>query len=153
MTNESRGNLDASIAYALIWGWLHLANHRYGTIPSGQMQVTLTMILLNELDYHPTVTELAELTGLAKSNVSRYVSTEMRDGFIEEYIDPSDRRRRKLRPTKKAGPELEWQQQRVTRIFELVREQSAKLSAEKPLDFEQLIENLKAITNAAGAPD
>jgi DNA-binding MarR family transcriptional regulator len=153
MTNESRGNLDTSIAYALIWGWLHLANHRYGTIPSGQMQVTLTMILLNELDYHPTVTELAELTGLAKSNVSRYVSTEMREGFIEEYIDPSDRRRRKLRPTSKAGPELEWQQQRVGRIFDLVREQSAKISAEKPLDFDQLIENLRAITNTAGGPD
>jgi DNA-binding MarR family transcriptional regulator len=102
MIKESGGGLDAAVAYALIWGWLHLANHRYGTVPSGQMQVTLTMIMLNELDYHPTVTELAEMTGLAKSNVSRYVSTEMREGFIEEYIDPSDRRRRKLRPTKKA---------------------------------------------------
>jgi DNA-binding MarR family transcriptional regulator len=141
---------EVAIMYALIWGWLHLTNHRYGTVPSGSMQVTLTMILMNTLGYHPTVTELTEITGLAKSNVSRYVSQEMTAGFLEEYIDPSDRRRRKLRPTEKAGPELELIQKRVAQIYRIVLRQQ---KAGRPItrsDFESLMQNLQEITDAAG---
>jgi hypothetical protein len=41
-----------------------------------------------------------------KSSISRYVSDQMAKGFLEEYIDPQDRRRRRLRPTKAARREL-----------------------------------------------
>ena len=53
------------VPYTLIWGWLHLANHRYGTVPTGAMQVIMTIVAMNALGYHPTVTELAEITDAA----------------------------------------------------------------------------------------
>ena len=149
MNSFQNDDPELAIPYALIWGWLHLANHRYGTMPSGHMQVTVTLILLNALGYHPTVTELAEITGLAKSNVSRYVTSEMKAGFLEEYIDKNDRRRRKLRPTAKAGPELIWQQERVRKIYDLVRSQYESKQAIESEDFISLIKKLRAITNEA----
>jgi DNA-binding MarR family transcriptional regulator len=136
---------DVAFSYGLVWGWLHLANNRYGTMPTGEMQVTLTIIMLSSLGYDPTVTELADITGLAKSNVSRYVSGQMKQGFLEEYIDSSDRRRRKLRPSDKAQPELQWHEKHVRQLFDLLREQQA---SSDDLDFSKLLENLNAITRA-----
>jgi len=93
--------------YAFVWGWLHLVIHRYGTMSTGQVQVALALILLFDLDYNPTVSELSEMTGLAKSNVSRYISREMKASYLEEYIDKNDRRLRKLKPSKNAAIELQ----------------------------------------------
>ena len=152
MVKDLTRDPEIAIPFALIWGWLHLANHRYGTMPSGQMQVALTLVLFNALGYHPTITELAEITGLAKSNVSRYVGRQMESGFLEEYIDQADRRRRKLRPTAKAGPELEWQQQRLIKIYNLVREQHKAAAGPGTLDFKAMIKNLEEITHAAEGP-
>ncbi len=77
----------------------------------------LTIVLLADLGYHPTVTELAEITGLPKSTISRYVSFEMSAGFLEEYIDPSDRRRRMLRPTSKGAAEREWHRGQIRQAY------------------------------------
>jgi DNA-binding MarR family transcriptional regulator len=147
MTQKVLAEADVALTYGLVWGWLHIANHRYGTMPTGEMQVTLTIVMLCSLGYDPTVTELAEITGLAKSNVSRYVSREMKGGFLEEYIDSADRRRRKLRPTAAAETELEWHQGRVHELFKLLREQQAR-GAKRPLDFRALLENLSEITDS-----
>jgi DNA-binding MarR family transcriptional regulator len=147
MTQKVLAEADVALTYGLVWGWLHIANHRYGTMPTGEMQVTLTIVMLCSLGYDPTVTELAEITGLAKSNVSRYVSGQMKQGFLEEYIDSADRRRRKLRPTAAAEPELEWHQGQVHKLFELLCKQQAK-GATTPLDFRALLKNLSEITNA-----
>lgn len=149
MSNIPYKDDDVIVPYALIWGWLHLANHRYGTVPTGAMQVIMTIIAMNALGYHPTVSELAEITGLAKSNVSRYVSQQMTDGFLEEYLDVDDRRRRKLRPTAKAERELAWQNERIKKIYEIVLRHHR---AGRPIDrtgFESLMKNLKEITEAA----
>ncbi len=147
MGKNTLGDSKIGFAYGLVWGWLHLANQRYGTMPTGEMQVTLTIIMLCKLGYDPTVTELAEITGLAKSNVSRYVSGQMTAGFLEEYIDSSDRRRRKLRPNAKAEAELIWHEKRVRELFALVHEQEQK-GATSPRDFNVLLNNLRAITEA-----
>jgi DNA-binding MarR family transcriptional regulator len=136
-----------TFSYGLVWGWLHLANQRYGTMPTGEMQVTLTIIMLSKLGYDPTVTELAEITGLAKSNVSRYVTGQMSAGFLEEYIDSSDRRRRKLRPSKKAEPELVWHESRLRQLINVVREQQRK-GETTPQDFNMLLESLRKITES-----
>jgi DNA-binding MarR family transcriptional regulator len=145
MPKKVLNETDVAFAYGLVWGWLHIANSRYGTMPTGEMQVTLTIIMLSSLGYDPTVTELAEITGLAKSNVSRYVSGQMKEGFLEEYIDSVDRRRRKLRPSEQAKPELLWHEKHVRQLFDLLREQQ-KSSGD--LDFSKLLENLNAITRA-----
>jgi DNA-binding MarR family transcriptional regulator len=104
--------------------------------------------MLNKLGHDPTVNDLAEMTNLAKSNVSRYVSGQMAKGVLEEYIDSSDRRRRKLRASPKAGPELMWFEKHVREIYDLVHEQQQK-SETTPRDFDILLENLRAITDRA----
>jgi len=76
----------------------------------------LTISLLDQVDYHPTIGELARITRLPKSTVSRYVSTEMNMGFLEEVIDPEDRRRRRLYTTAKAKDERKWVQEGLLEI-------------------------------------
>ncbi|MDJ0927776.1 MAG: helix-turn-helix domain-containing protein [Gammaproteobacteria bacterium] len=90
---------DAMVVYAFMWRVLHLAVHRYGAPPTGEMLTVMITMLLDEVGYHPTVSEVAELADLPKSTVSRYVSAEMDAGFLLEDIDPHDRRRRRLRCT------------------------------------------------------
>ena len=147
MGKNTLGDSEIRFAYGLVWGWLHLANQRYGTMPTGEMQVTLTIIMLCKLGYDPTVTELAEITGLAKSNVSRYVSAQMTAGFLEEYIDSSDRRQRKLRPSAKAEPELVPHEKHVQKLIDLIQEQQQK-GTTSTRDFNVLLNNLRAITEA-----
>jgi DNA-binding MarR family transcriptional regulator len=139
---------DIGFSYGLVWGWLHLTNQRYQSMSTGEMQIALTIVMLNKLGYDPTVTDLADITNLAKSNVSRYVSGQMAKGVLEEYIDPADRRRRKLRPSPKAGPELKWFEKQVGEIIDLVQKQQRMGETSHP-DFRIFLENLRAITDRA----
>ena len=86
--------------YDLLWSFAYLSVHRYGANPSGEVLLVLTIVLLDQVDQHVTMSELAQLTGLPKSNVSRYVSDQLRSGHLTEKIDPRDRRRetRRRRP-------------------------------------------------------
>ncbi len=110
---------EAGEIYAMFWRLMEMSVHRYGSFPTGQLFVVLTIMLLDRADYHPTIGELAEITRLPKSTVSRYVSIEMSNGFLEEVIDPEDRRRRRMHPTRLARKEQEWHQQKVREIGEL----------------------------------
>jgi DNA-binding MarR family transcriptional regulator len=139
---------DVGFSYGLVWGWLCLTNQRYGSMPTGELQIALTIVMLNKLGFYPTITDLTQLTNMPKSNVSRYVSGQMAKGVLEEYIDPSDRRRRKLRPSQKAGPELKWFEKQVGEIIDLVQKQQRKGEASHP-DFNMFLENLRAITDRA----
>ena len=76
-------------------------------------------MILDRVDYHPTVGELAEIVRLPKSTVSRYVSAEMHAGFLEEIIDPDDRRRRRLHLTPMAKEEGSWHREQIRQITEL----------------------------------
>ena len=109
-------NREITAIYALWWGLVQLSVHRYGSHPTGEMLMVLTMVLLDEAGHQPTVTELASLVGLPKSTVSRYVASQMSEGFVEEFIDPGDRRRRRLRPTPAALVERAWHLQQVRAI-------------------------------------
>jgi DNA-binding MarR family transcriptional regulator len=111
--------LDLTDVYMMFWRLVQLAVHRYGSHPTGELLIVLTIVLLDRVGYHPTVTELAEIANLPKSSVSRYVSTEMHNGFLEEVIDPRDRRRRLLRPTEKAREEQKWHREQVREIARL----------------------------------
>ena len=107
MSKTSTVPPGVAIAYSVVWRWLLLSVHRYGSMPTGEIVAVLTIVLLDRYGYHPTVTEVAEITGMPKSSISRYVSDQMAKGFLEEYIDPQDRRRRRLRPTRAARRELQ----------------------------------------------
>ena len=87
---------------AVSWGFLHMMVSRYGNHPMGQILVALTLNVLHRNGHNPTVDEVCKATGIPKSTVSRYVSWQLGHGFLEEEIDPSDRRHRKLIQTEKA---------------------------------------------------
>ncbi len=121
MNDDNSSELQLDDVYVMFWRLVQLAVHRYGSHPTGELLIVLTIVLLDQAGYHPTVTELAEITRLPKSSVSRYVSTEMSAGFLEEAIDPRDRRRRLLRPTDKARAELTWHREQVREIAKIRR--------------------------------
>jgi DNA-binding MarR family transcriptional regulator len=105
--------------YAAFWRLIDMSVHRYGSHPTGQLYIVLTLMMLDRVEYHPTITELAEIVRLPKSTVSRYVSVEMHNGFLEEVIDPDDRRRRRLHLTTLAREEGHWHQEQIRKIAEL----------------------------------
>ncbi len=122
MSPAEEHELDVVYLYATFWRMVSLAVHRYGSAPSGQLLIVLSLIILDRYGYQPTVTELADITQLPKSSVSRYVAAEMNAGMLEEFIDPHDRRRRRLRPTAKAKSEQQWHAETVRVIHEQMRE-------------------------------
>lgn len=121
MNDTNASDLQLGDIYVMFWRLVQLSVHRYGSHPTGELLIVLTIMLLDQADYHPTVTELAEITNLPKSSVSRYVSTEMNSGFLEEVIDTRDRRRRLLRPTEKAHAEQKWHRHQVREVAKLRR--------------------------------
>jgi DNA-binding MarR family transcriptional regulator len=105
--------------YAAFWRLIDMSVHRYGSHPTGQLFIVLTLMMLDRVEYYPTITELAEIVRLPKSTVSRYVSSEMDSGFLEEVIDPNDRRRRRLHLTTVAREEVFWHRKQVRKVAEL----------------------------------
>lgn len=93
---------------SMLWGGLHFHMHRYGANPIGQFLVGWTITMLCEMGHRPTVMELSKAVGLPRSTVSRYVNQQIRDGYVEERINPADRRRRELYRTDVALQELEY---------------------------------------------
>ncbi|MDP6674226.1 MAG: MarR family transcriptional regulator [Gammaproteobacteria bacterium] len=127
----------------IFWRIMHLYMSRYGSIPIGQMLAELTTLVLNELGRPPTVTDLCEATGLPKSSISRYVSTQMKAGMVAEVIDPQDRRRRKLVLTDIGTDERRWQVKQTRRIMEDVmawdqKNQAARLQTDPDQEFERM---------------
>ena len=110
MAQVNRDDIEAGSIYATCWRMLYMGIHRYNSRPVGELLTVMTIAVLAKADYAPTVSELADLTGLPKSNISRYVARQIDSGFIEEIIDPEDRRRRRLRATKVGISEANWNQ-------------------------------------------
>lgn len=127
MNEQVKSDVELSEIYTMFWRLVQMSVHRYGSHPTGELLVVLTIMLLDQAGYNPTVTELADITNLPKSSVSRYVSTEMSTGFLEEIIDARDRRRRLLRPTDKARNEQRWHREQVAEIAKLRRAAVAKV--------------------------
>lgn len=126
-------DLNVSNIHALLWQLLSFNVARYGSYPTGQLLTVLTFVLLDEAGYFPTVTELAEITRLPKSTVSRYVSIELSKGDLEEIIDPGDRRRRRLRRSEKALEEAQWHRDQVAEIGRKMRVKfAANADGEQP---------------------
>lgn len=135
---------SAEAQMVIFWRIMHLYMSRYGSIPIGQMLVELTTTVLNELGRPPTVTDLCDATGLPKSSISRYVSSQMSRDMVAEVIDPQDRRRRKLVPTDRGKDERRWQVKQVSKIIEEVQKWDELSRANNvPLDPEAEFERMK----------
>jgi len=133
MADEKTPDLEIMNVYAMMWRLLHMNVTLFGSYPTGELLVVLTITLLADAGYHPTVTELADLTGLPKSTVSRYVSTEMNLGYIEEVIDPNDRRRRLLHATESARSHRDYYRQEIHKVVQDARVVFAEMAdGERP---------------------
>lgn len=142
MNDQLESDLEISDVYTMFWRLVQMSVHRYGSHPTGELLIVLTIMLLDQVGYNPTVTELADITNLPKSSVSRYVSTEMSTGFLEEIIDARDRRRRLLRPTEKAREEQKWHREQVNDIARLRRAAIAGAGNDPGVELKTILKDL-----------
>ena len=98
----------------------------------GEFQVILTLIVLDRDGIHPNLVEVAKLTGLPKSSVSRYVTKILRAGYVTEEIDPGDRRRRVLHITDQAREDMQATEKMFMDFLKL-HDQSSKDTSGKAL--------------------
>ncbi len=106
--------------FSVLWRFLQLTVHRYDSGLTGEVLVVMTIVILDRAGRHPTVSELASITGLPKSNVSRYVSNQLKVGHLTEAIDSQDRRVRRLYPTKEGREEQKWLSQQVSDVAQTI---------------------------------
>jgi len=142
MNDQIESDLEISDIYTMFWRLVQMSVHRYGSHPTGELLIVLTIMLLDQVGYNPTVTELADITNLPKSSVSRYVSTEMSTGFLEEIIDARDRRRRLLRPTEKAREEQKWHRDQVNDIARRRRAAIAGAGNDPGVELKTILQDL-----------
>lgn len=83
------------------WRALNFFHEALGTVPIGQHFVYLTLMSLHGRGWHPTVGELAGITGLARPSVSRHVSALATSGLVGTHTADGDRRRRLHRLTRR----------------------------------------------------
>jgi len=128
---------DKNDFYEPLWSFAFMSVHRYGGHPSGEVLLVLTILMLDQTGQNVTVSELAEITGLPQSNVSRYVSDQLRIGHLEEEIDPNDRRRRVLRPTDAGREEQSWLREQMSALSRM--RQAAGKSQDSAIDMMELL--------------
>ena len=137
---------SAEAQQVIIWRVLQLFLARYGSVPLGQLLVSMTTVVLNEMGRAPTVTELCEATGLPKSSISRYISAAMEQDLVSETIDADDRRRRMLGQTETGKTERKWQVRSIRKILEEVAEwDQGRAAAGGALDVESELEAMKHV--------
>lgn len=136
----------------IIWRVMQMFMARYGSVPLGQLLVSLTTIVLNEMGRAPTVTELCEATGLPKSSISRYISAQMEKGTVVETIDPQDRRRRMLGQTDAGKNERRWQVRQMRKILESVHDWDQARVGTGEIDADDELEAMKAVARGE-SPD
>ena len=82
--------------------------------------------------------------------MSRYVSSQIKQGLIKERVDPEDRRRRMLVLTSKGKTERRWQVKQMDKIFSEVEDQLAVFrGAGDPRRAEELLELMSQRTRDA----
>jgi DNA-binding MarR family transcriptional regulator len=140
VSDSASTDSEVASVYAMFWRFVHMSVHRYGGNPTGELLTVMTIALLDRAGYNPTASDLAEITGLQKTTVSRYVSRQIKAGFLTETVDSQDRRRRHLCPTENGRKEGEWHQNQTWEL--------ARLSSEGPEcsgNSEDTVSDLKKI--------
>jgi len=115
-------DLEAGSIYATFWRMVYMSVHRYDSPSTGELLMVMTIALLHKAGYDPTILDLVEITGLNKSNVSRYVSRQIKEGFLTEVVDPQDRRRRRLRSTQLGKKDEKWHESQTLKMAGLTSE-------------------------------
>ena len=95
--------LSSNAVGALQWRLANLYFQKFGNIPLGQQLVQITLMSLHDRKWYPTVGQLARIVDMPRTTISRHISAIIAAGQVLEAIDPSDRRRRVLKPTKKGN--------------------------------------------------
>lgn len=131
MSNSASDDSVVGSIYATFWRMIYMGVNRYASYPTGELLVVMTIVLLDMAGYKPTISDLVDITGLNKSNVSRYVSRQIKNGFMTDVINPQDRRRRRYCPTPKGKNEAEWHQSRTLEIARLSSEALHSVSKSK----------------------
>jgi DNA-binding MarR family transcriptional regulator len=135
---------------AVFWRVLHLFASRYGSHPVGQVLVVLTLIFLNDRGMPPTMMELCKATGRPKGSVSRYVSSQIKQGFVKEVVDPNDRRRRLLKQTRKGKSEWNWQVRQMDRLFDEIFKMDGRFRVTgDQRSATELLDHMEGITKGA----
>ena len=96
---------------------------------TGEVLMVLTITVLDRAGVHPSISELAEYTGLPKSSISRYVSNQLKIGHLQETVHPKDRRRRVLSATEAGKKEQEWLRDQISEMAESISKSSADASS------------------------
>ena len=122
LSKQRGADLEVGSIYATFWRMVYMSVHRYDSNPTGELLVVLTILLLNNAGYNPTIRDLIKITGLKPSNVSRYMSRQIKEGFLEEVVDPEDRRRRRLCMTAKGKKEEAWHHKQTLEMARLSSE-------------------------------
>lgn len=108
MSDPDGCTADVDITHLLLsqqWRALNYCLRLFGNIPLGQHFVHVTLMAVHARGWHPTVRELAAITGLTRPSVSRHLSALIAAGLVRNEVDSQDRRRRLLKPTRR-GDEL-----------------------------------------------
>ena len=121
------------------WRILHLMTSSYGSHPTGQIVIALTLAILHRRGYLPTEKEVAAATGIPSSNVSRYISWQLKKGLLEEIIDPSNRRVRHLRQTKEGRVEMEWLNRQLDNVWHEIDEIAERIIRQQAEDDPEMI--------------
>jgi DNA-binding MarR family transcriptional regulator len=145
MSKSASTDALAGSIYAMFWSMVHVSVHRYNSSPTGELLTVVAIRLLDEAGHRPAVSDLVEITGLPKSSVSRYVSRQIKAGFLKEIIDPQDRRRRYLCLTSEGKKESQWRRKQSLRIARLGREALRDVGKNK-----DPISNLKKVLFGTG---
>ena len=122
MSKSANDDSDVGSIYATFWRMIYMTVHRYDSNPTGELLTVMTIALLDKAGYHPTISDLVEITGLQQTSVSRYVSRQIRTGYMTEVVDPEDRRRRRLCPTSKGTEEEKWHESQTLKMAHLSSE-------------------------------
>ena len=93
---------------AVLCRFLQLGLRHYDGGLTAETLAVLLILAMDRAGHAPSVSELAELVGVPKSNMSRYVANQINAGHLEEVIVPTDRRRRLLRPSDAGRKEFTW---------------------------------------------
>jgi DNA-binding MarR family transcriptional regulator len=131
MSKSANNISDVGSIYATFWRMIYMTVHRYDSNPTGELLTVMTIALLDKAGYHPTISDLVKITGLQQTSVSRYVSRQIRTGYMTEVVDPEDRRRRRLVPTSKGTEEEKWHEDQTLKMARMSSEALSGLGESK----------------------
>jgi DNA-binding MarR family transcriptional regulator len=145
-----KSQVPAEIKLATCWRILHMMISNYGSRSMGQMVTALTINILHRSGYSPTFGEICDATGFPTSNVSRYVNRQLRQGYLQEIIDPNDRRTRRLQQTERGRAELKWLISQLDIVWDDVGERARRVSGgQTHIDPQKILDRMADLSDSA----